>query len=217
MISIALLCVALLATDPVSLDSEPFESADFHPPEGAMYQALFLAVVEGAYKDGLSDEDLRILLTRQEGREYEYFVYACPICSPVVAALELYRSRPERFYGFKSQVNTFGAGLPPELSAGLHRDSPGERLAAIRLLLERWIEAYLRSRNLEPRQVSDFRDRLAAGRKEGERRLRDYREGGSAPFTAPALSTDGDCSVCNGAFEGSARTAGALLPPMPAP
>lgn len=187
---------------------------EFYEPRSAAYQALFFAVLEGAYRDGLSSDDLEIILTRREGRPYEYFVYGCPLCTPTVAALELYRNRPATLYGLKNVGSTFGSGLPAEIATGLRGEDAGERLTSIRHLLERWIETYLVSRQMDAGERIVWRNRIDAARQEGDRLLRQYRESGSVSMTAPAFAETGSCAVCSGAGEGASRAAGEALPLM---
>src|SRR4051794_39483423 len=74
------------------------------------YRFIFYAVQEGCYESGLSTEDVsQILLKDAKATNlYSHFVYACPVCTPTIHALEAYRSRPSRFYAMKSPATTFG-------------------------------------------------------------------------------------------------------------
>src|SRR6266496_3203022 len=66
-------------------------------------QLVFFAVLEGLYRDGLSNETVDLIIPPGEngkGRfEPEHFVYTCPLCHPAYEAFKLYRQR-EEFYGF---------------------------------------------------------------------------------------------------------------------
>src|SRR5262245_43577757 len=68
--------------------------------EGAYdaHRFIFYAVLEGCFEDGLATEDAAQILLRKENEPYAHFVYACPVCTPTIHALEVYRSRPARFY-----------------------------------------------------------------------------------------------------------------------
>jgi hypothetical protein len=176
---------------------------DLHSPGSPGFQAIFFAVIEGAYRDGLTDRDLEVLLTRHEPAAYEYFIYACPLCTPTVAALELYQSRPRRLYSFKPPCSTFGPGIPEEIAELLAQPEAAARLEAIRRLQERWIGAYIESRRLDEAEREALRDWIERAKEEGDRRLRGYREGGSAHLTAPAFAAEGECAVCTGSFEGA--------------
>ncbi|HEU4420465.1 MAG TPA: hypothetical protein VFT55_16125, partial [Planctomycetota bacterium] len=73
---------------------------------------IFYAVLEGLYDEGVSTEDVDILLHQDPAtRQYSYFVAGCPLCTPAIDALQLYRGRP-KFYGRKEACDTFGTGLP---------------------------------------------------------------------------------------------------------
>jgi hypothetical protein len=195
-LGVLLICVPCAQSAEVGADSASSRL-------GAEYQSVFFAVLEGAYRDGLSDEHLAILLTRNEPAAYEYFIYACPLCSPSVAALEAYRSRPERFYSFKGDISTFGSGIAPDIALLLDAEDDTHRLLGIRLLLRRWIEAYATSRNLDAVDRDKWKTMIESAAGEGERILRGYRESGSVHLTAPAFADEGDCAVCTGASEGA--------------
>src|SRR5437660_7208174 len=73
-------------------------------------QLVFFAVLEGPYRDGVSNEVVDSIIPGKGRFDPEHFVYACPICHPAFEAFRLYRQR-EDFYGLKAPVNTFGPGL----------------------------------------------------------------------------------------------------------
>lgn len=206
MLQAGMLCAMLMLTPPAS--EAPAESETFLMPAGAGYQTVFFAVIEGAYRDGLSDAHLSTILKREEPKTYEYFVYACPICTPAVAAFELYKARPRRLYALKSGGSTFGPGLPEAIAEKLESDEDAQRLRGIRLLMQRWIEAYLLSKNLEAGQLELWRRRLQEAAEEGLRLLRGYREADSAGRLAPARAGSGRCEVCTGSIEGAFKASG---------
>ena len=72
---------------------------------------IFYSVLEGLYNDGLANSDVDQILLKKEGHSYFHFIYACPICTATIWALQTYRVRPERFYGLKTAATTFGPGL----------------------------------------------------------------------------------------------------------
>lgn len=71
---------------------------------------VFYSVLEGFYEDGISNADVDQILLKQEGQTYFHFIYACPVCTSTVWALETYRARPAYFYSMKSPASTFGTG-----------------------------------------------------------------------------------------------------------
>jgi hypothetical protein len=73
-------------------------------PESRASQLLFFAVLEGLYRDGVSNDDVDLIIPpTQSGKprfDPEHFVYACPLCHPAFEAFSLYRKR-EAFYGLR--------------------------------------------------------------------------------------------------------------------
>ena len=67
-------------------DSNPFDQT---------YQFIFFATLEGLYRDGVSGADVDALLaTKGKDGGYLNFIYTCPICMPVAAAIVTYKGRP---------------------------------------------------------------------------------------------------------------------------
>jgi hypothetical protein len=84
---------------------------------GDLPRSIFLAVLEGLYTDGVSNEVVDAILTRDSTSDRpQPFVYACPICMPAHDALQTYRARPAS-YGRNIRVDTFHPGLPAEQDA----------------------------------------------------------------------------------------------------
>jgi hypothetical protein len=53
---------------------------------------VFLAVLDGLYHEGVANDDVDVMLTRDATTGvFRYFVYACPLCMPTIDALQLYR------------------------------------------------------------------------------------------------------------------------------
>src|SRR2546427_11886559 len=109
-------------------------------------QLVFFAVLEGLYRDGVSNEVVdSIIPPGKNGKDRfdsEHFVYACPICHPAFEAFRLYRQRGD-FYGLKSPVDTFGPGLDHAVSVRLQRHDPEERRKAIEELIDHWVKQRL--------------------------------------------------------------------------
>src|SRR5437762_8328771 len=93
-------------------------------------QLVFFAVLEGLYRDGISNEVVDSIIPPDKngkGRfDSEHFVYACPICHPAFEAFRLYRLRVD-FYGFKAPVATFRPGLDRDVTVSLPSPHPDER------------------------------------------------------------------------------------------
>ena len=173
------------------------------------HRFLFHAVLEGCYEDGLSDADVGRLLSREaDGKTLSHFVYGCPVCIPVVHALEAYQSRPRHFSSMKSGSNTFGHGLPETTRRQLNSTDPEARFAVVHQLVHDWTVRRIELERLNPTEKQKLHDQLEGMRKEGMLRLDDYRK-----IAPPAASKTGagvdavisnylrknDCPSCDGA------------------
>lgn len=136
---------------------------------------LFFAVLEGLYEDGVSNAVVdRMLEVDSITKLPAWFVKGCPVCTPVLQALHVYRVRPT-LYGVKVETDTFGLGLAEEVQVEiLHRDR-ARASAAIQALLERWIERRVAARRLTEVERTAWRLALEDGRKRGMAILEGYR------------------------------------------
>ena len=55
-------------------------------------------MLEGCYEDGIATTNIDQILLMNTNVGYVHFVYACPICTPTIHALEAYRSRPKLYF-----------------------------------------------------------------------------------------------------------------------
>ena len=167
-------------------------------PVDERFQFLYLATLEGAYVDGLTNEEADRILMREGGKgAYLHFIYACPICMPVLNSLLTYRARPELF-GYK-QPPVMGTGLPEDLRKQLASDDLAIRLKAVNALLARWVDRRLQMLNLTPEQRLVWDKRFEDGRKEGMKMLESIRQKGSLKVFAPGFADFKECAVCNAA------------------
>lgn len=196
--ALLLLCAALALGAPhacaAGLDH------DFDPTA----RFIFCAVLEGLYQDGLSTEDVAQILMKKEKQSYFHFIYACPICTPTIWALETYRARPEHFYGLKSGASTFGSGLSRTLHEQLYSEDSNQRLLAINTLVRSWFARRLDLMNLSPQERDELLRQLEQKRKDGMRALESFRKREHGPDfgvaeAAPAYRDLDECAVCNGA------------------
>lgn len=165
------------------------------------YRFLFHAVQEGCYEDGLSNGDVSQILLK-DGKEkyyYAHFVYACPVCTPTIHALEAYHSRPSHFYSMKSPATTFGPGLTPDLKKQLYSEKPEDRLAAINVLMQRWVSRRISLLRLTDQERTELQKTLETMRKKGMSYLKNSEGGKSSSYPISAFSNVHQCAVCNGA------------------
>ena len=164
------------------------------------HRFLFDAVLEGCYEDGLSDADVGRLLSHEaDGGGLTHFVYACPVCTPVVHALEAYQSRPRHFSSLKSGANTFGSGLAESIRRQLNSADPEARFAAVHQLVHDWTLRRIELQRLNATEKKDLQDRLEAMRKEGMLHLADYRKSPPPGGVISSYLRKNDCPSCNGA------------------
>jgi hypothetical protein len=119
------------------------------------HRFIFYAVLEGAYKEGLSNETVSTLLGEKGN---EHFVIGCPICDPAYDALRAYRDAP-KFTAKKVSQKGFGTGLSDEERA-LVSGTIEDRRSFIRTLVSRWIEARFSLLNLPEDREKAVRESL---------------------------------------------------------
>jgi hypothetical protein len=168
---------------------------------GTAHQFVFFAVLEGLYRDGVGQDDVEAMLRRASPNAcYDHFIYACPICTAAVQALELYRNRPQQLYSLKLPCDTFGAGLDAKISQALRAADAKTRLTTIHNLLSRWIGVRLGM--VRGEEKDRLLAELKAGREEGMTYLKKWQ---SSPEDlaryAPAYAGIGECAACNAAAQ----------------
>ncbi len=138
-------------------------------------EAIFFAVLEGCYRDGVQDEVVDKLLEPDATVGWpKNFVWACPICMPVIHALDAYKLR-RPFRGLKGGDSAFGDGLPADVTAALLSDDGPTRQAAMTALLERWIGEWVAAHRLTDEEGQRFAVAMKEGREQGMRCLEAYR------------------------------------------
>lgn len=194
--------VELVADVPSITRAEKVEMSS----SGAAHQLVFFAVLEGLYRDGVRQDDVEAILARKSKDAcYDHFIYACPICTATVQALELYRDRPP-LYSLKPVGNaadrTFGDGLDDPTRTQLRDPDARVRLKAIHRLLSRWISARLDSIALSKAQKEKLLAELKAGRDKGMEFLKRWQEKPEdLARYAPAFAEIGECAACNAALQ----------------
>ncbi len=183
------------------------------------HRFLFYAVLEGCYEDGLSTEEVAQVLLKRPGESYFHFIYSCPICTPIIHALEAYRSRPEEFYSLKSGASTFGRGLGAEVRKQLFSAQAEERLAGIHALVQGWVARRFAQLALSAEQREGLQKAIEEKRKRGMEALKRFQaekfENGERRgepqvlFYAPAYAALEECAVCNAAVGKELKMPGA--------
>lgn len=173
------------------------------------YRFIFYAVQEGCYESGLTTDDVSQILLKDTTATnlYSHFVYACPVCTPTIHALEAYRSRPARFYSMKSPATTFGPGLSADLKKQLYSNKPEDRLAAINTLMQDWIAKRIALLRLSEPERTELQKQLEAMRKKGMSYLKSFEKDPSG-YPVSAFATVHQCAACNGACGMTLKPAG---------
>ena len=179
------------------------QSQAAHSPFDETFQLIFFATIEGAYRDGLGSNDVnRILLTTDKGA-YLHFVYACPLCMPVINGLRTYQERSS-WFGYKMRAyqqteKTVGDGLTAEVRGHLASNDIKIRLKAINGLVKNWVEHRLALMNLSDADKEKWKLRLDSARKEGESMLKRFKTNNEMSWSAPGFVGLNKCAVCEGA------------------
>ena len=150
---------------------------------------IFFAVLEGLYRDGASNEAVDAILRQDDKKGYIHFVYGCPICTPALDALLVYRTRAKFTPKKGPWVDTLGRGLPKATMKRLLGAEPKERLDVIHGLIAEWVGSRLRLMRLTEQEQRHWRQLLEVGRKRGMSLL-----GGDKSFAG-----SNTCAVCDGA------------------
>jgi hypothetical protein len=187
-----LIFASLLA---LALNAAPVSAKDFDDN----YRFIFYAVMEGCYEDGIATTNIDQILLMNTNVGYVHFVYACPICTPTIHALEAYRSRPKHFAGLKTRATTFGSGLSEEQIKKLYSDRPADQLEVINGLMQTWITRRMTELRLTDAEKTQLQQNLAKMRKEGMKMLKNFQNGDPERFKMSAFAEVQQCAVCNGA------------------
>jgi hypothetical protein len=163
------------------------------------YRFIFYAVLEGCYEDGISTEDVSQILLRATNSWYSHFIYACPICTPTVHALEAYQSRPKHFSALKTSVNTFGPGVSPEVKKQLYSSKPEDRLTAINTLMKGWVSRRIALLRLTDAERKELEKKLGEMREKGNGYLKGFAKQDPEKFKMSPFGKVQQCAVCNGA------------------
>lgn len=175
--------VGILATITVSvqhpLAADPLSPPTAEPPaakatdwkDDPVCQMVFFAVLEGLYRDGVSDDVVECIVPKTPNPERDSlrknFVPECPICHPVYEAFALYQKRPNFKDGGKR--NAFGKGeLAPEIVKAFKSDSLPTRVKeGIQPLVAKYVAAHLAKMNLSAEEKQEWSKRLKERVQEG--------------------------------------------------
>lgn len=156
---------------------------------GDDHSMIFFGVLEGLYRDGASNKAVDAILRKDDKGGYIHFVYGCPICTPALDALLVYRARAKFTPKKGPWVDTLGRGLPEATVNRLLGAEPKERLDAIHGLIAKWVGSRLRLMRLTEQEQRRWRQLLEEGRKRGMSLV-----AGDRSFVGSK-----SCAVCDGA------------------
>lgn len=125
-------------------------------------QAVFFAVLEGLYADGVPDAVVDAIVPRSpkagQNPVKTSFVVQCPLCQPVYEAFALYQKRPA--FAGDGKRNTFGKGVEPDLEKQLVSPDPRTRLSALKILVQRWVGRRLTAMRLTEAEKAEWTVKL---------------------------------------------------------
>jgi hypothetical protein len=133
---------------------------------------LFFATLEGLCEDGLSDAAVKAVLEKDEKGHYRNFVYACPVCSPVVEGFRAYAMRNQFYYSRKGDplAPWYDESNPSPLAnleARLTGTDATARGKALHDLVERYVQRRMDRLRLRDDERAAWRQLLQIGRKKG--------------------------------------------------
>lgn len=179
------------------------DEADLDWKEDEVCRLVFFAVLKGLYEDGVADDivdnvigpksDLEDAgLTRKRMRIS--FVMDCPLCQPTFEAWLTYQNRPKFSDG--SNASTFGKGLDADLRSQLMSKESQTRLQGLKVPVQRWILAGLKSRNMSNAQFEAWSKKTSQRFTQGKNKLiglmqNDEHYAGWSPYWG--------CAACNAA------------------
>lgn len=155
---------------------------------------LFMAVLEGLYLEGVSNEAVDAITVKDPVHGYTAnFVWGCPVCMPSYRAFMTYRARPH-FEWIKGEQD-FGPGLDAATLAKLTTGDLATRQHALMELTSRWVARRMDSLRLTPDERAKWSGEMSKRRKKGMAMLADYRAQGLGGSYAEMK----DCPLCDGA------------------
>lgn len=156
---------------------------------------LFFSVLQGLYRDGVTNDVVDALLVPNDANHPALFVPGCPICTPALNALLVYRMRPA-FVGKKIHCDTFGPGLPEGVAAACTGPDLDQRFKILNGLVEGWVGEHLEGRRLTQDEAARWRSTMEEWRKKGMAGLAPQQVAGT-DFSLKACAS---CDAANGAF-----------------
>ena len=154
---------------------------------------LFFATLEGLCEDALPDDAVQAVLEQDAKGRYVNFVYACPVCSPVLEGFRAYAMREKFYYSRKGDPLAGHDCAVDGIAARLRDPDPRARGAALRDLVSRNVERRIERLRLSEAETAEWRSRFAEGMKKGMSMLR--QEGAAEGFAHKS------CPSCDGATD----------------
>lgn len=192
------LLLAILLVLPVQAGNSWFEE------EGS--QLVFFSVLEGLYRDGVSQETVKALLPEGQREMTHSFVYACPLCHPTFEAFRIYSMR-KPYHGPKGDaVDTFGKGLNAAQKVQLKSKDPNERRAALQSLIDRWVGQRLDLMRLSNDERLEIAAKIKKLKEAGERTLKGFQAGRNGDYFKDIYDGWETCPSCDGSAKGACRS-----------
>ena len=143
-------CAILISTPAASAGSKlveiaktpaPKKTADWYKDEEC--RRVFFAVMEGLYRDGISQEIVDLVIGRVESNNLEQaFIFRCKLCHACFEAFAVYQRRPA-FNGAEGK-NTIGSReIPKEVIESLRKGGRLEFDNAFATIVQPWVKKEL--------------------------------------------------------------------------
>jgi hypothetical protein len=167
-------------------------------------QLVFFSVLEGLYRDGVSQDTVKAMLPEGQHEMTHSFIYACPLCHPTFEAFRIYAMR-KPFYGQKAdEVDTFGKGLNAAVVTKLKSDDPNERRAALQSLIERWVSQRMDMMRLSEEERAKIAEEIKKLKEAGERTLKSFQSTRSgSKYYKEIYEGWKSCPSCEGSAKGA--------------
>ncbi|MBA4190960.1 MAG: hypothetical protein C0467_23485 [Planctomycetaceae bacterium] len=162
-------------------------------------QMVFFAVLEGLYRDGVTDDVVEYIVPKTPNPEKDSlrknFIPECPICHPVYEAFALYQRRPN--FKDDGKRNAFGKGeLSPEIVKAFKSDILQTRVKeGIQPLVGKYVAAHLAKMNLSAEEKQEWSKKLMERVEQGTSLYNKFRAGEGRLL---GWSFYGGCGACLG-------------------
>ena len=160
-------------------------------------QFVFFAVLEGLFRDGVSNEVVDLVINPKKGPDDKIkhcFVIQCEICHAAYEAFVLYRRR--KVFDNSGERSTFGKGVDKKFKKGLESSSAGRRVRTLGRMMRPWIVSRANKMIMSEEEKIELIDKLMKFKGEADNLLSNFR---STDPSYKDWSFYGACQACEAA------------------